>query len=370
MPHQLGSAAIKRVRAVLPAVCGIGIAAVGGWLVAGGGMPSVEPLFGDVAPAAAGSSAGGAPVHLDSTPSGAAVRINGASRGKTPLDIWLSPGHHVLSLQHPDAIDDEQVLQVADSGASVDIALWRRRPEVLPLRPVYPGAWLIDARFLDDGQVALLVATPARSGPAGAGRELWRLDPTTAQLTRVTLPGEGGPTSTIVLAPDGEQVAYVKPGDSSDLSASLWPKTGSATARQQQELQAESVWLAPLDGSQQARRIFTLPSESGPAAPSAPERIVDLMWTPDRFAAGSDHAPGRHARTVARVRRERSQLGGARRSPRSGAGAGAPACRDHAALCCTRSCRANTLLKDFRGLGGALKPLAISFQLSACCRLS
>ena len=271
---------IARVRTLLPALCGIGVAAVAGWLLAGGSLPSARTLVGQLEPAAVETSAGGAPVHLDSTPSGASVRIDGTSRGKTPLDTWLSPGQHSLTLQHPDALDDDQPLQVADSGARVDVALWRRRPDVLPLRPVYPGASLVDARFLDDGQVALLVDTPARSGATGTSRELWRLNPATTQLTRVSLPGNG-PTSTVVLAPDEEQVAYVTPGSASNLSASLWPVNGNTPARPQDETHAEAVSLAPLDGSQPPRRVFELPFASEPGAANNPERIVDLMWTPD-----------------------------------------------------------------------------------------
>jgi hypothetical protein len=107
-------------------------------------------------------------VHLDSTPSGAAVRIDGKSRGKTPLDISPAPVQHSLILDHPEAIEAEQPLHVRDGGTSVHVALWRRRPEVVPLRPVYPGASLVDARFLDDGQVALLLEAPGRSGWMGA----------------------------------------------------------------------------------------------------------------------------------------------------------------------------------------------------------
>src|SRR5207248_195146 len=82
----------------------------------------------------------------------------------------------------PDTLDDDQVLPVAETGAHIEVALWQRRPEVVPLRPVYPGASLIDARFLDGGQVALLVGLPAQAAAPGASRELWRLDPTTGQV--------------------------------------------------------------------------------------------------------------------------------------------------------------------------------------------
>ena len=64
--------------------------------------------------------------------------------------------------------------------------------------------------------------------------------------------------------PDGQQ-----PGS----SAGAVPQT-----------QPESVWLAPLDGSQPTLRVFALPSARTPAASSLgsePEHIVDLVWTPD-----------------------------------------------------------------------------------------
>jgi hypothetical protein len=271
---------LERIRNLLPALCGIGVAAVAGWLLAGGSLPSARTLFGQLEPAAVETSAGGAPLHLDSTPSGASVRIDGTTHGRTPLDTWLSPGQHSLSLQHPDALDDDQPLQVADSGASVNITLWRRQPDVLPLRPVYPGASLVDARLLDDGQAALLVDTPARSGATGTNRELWRLDLATAQLTRVSLPGNG-PKSIVVLAPDDQQVAYITPGSASNRSASLWPVNGNTSTRPQGETHAESVWLAPLDGRQPPRHIFELPAVSGPGAANDLERIVDLVWTSD-----------------------------------------------------------------------------------------
>ncbi|MGI9146160.1 MAG: hypothetical protein ACR2IK_06405 [Chloroflexota bacterium] len=41
------------------------------------------------------------------------------------------------------------------------------------------------------------------------------------------------------------------------------------------------MWVAPVDEGQPPRRIFDLPSASGPGAASDPERIVDLVWTPD-----------------------------------------------------------------------------------------
>jgi hypothetical protein len=127
--HHRSKKRLERIRTVLPAVCGIGVAAVTGWMLAGGSLPATETLFGQL-PADAEPSAGGASVLLSSAPSGAVVRVDGATRGKTPLDLRLLPGQHTLSLQHPDALNDDQPLLVPDTGAHVDVPLWRRRPDV------------------------------------------------------------------------------------------------------------------------------------------------------------------------------------------------------------------------------------------------
>jgi hypothetical protein len=121
---------IEQIRTVLPAMCAIGIAAVAGWLLAGGGPPPTDMFFGQPEPALGQSSPGDAPVHIDSTPSGAQVRIDGARSGshETPLDVRLSPGQHSLSLEHPDALEDNRSFHVAEDGAVVDVALWRRHP--------------------------------------------------------------------------------------------------------------------------------------------------------------------------------------------------------------------------------------------------
>jgi hypothetical protein len=218
-------------------------------------------------------------VHIESSPSDAAVRVDGKWRGKTPLEISLAPGQHGLSLEHAHALDDEQPLHVADAGASVHVGLWRRKPEVVPLRPVYPGASLVDARFLDDGKVALLVDTSTRSGATGASRELWQLDPATAQLTRVKRPLVNGPGSAVALAPDGGHVAYVTPGSSANLSAGLWPTIGSPSTRPH-EARADVAWVAPLDESQPPRRVLEISYITQHNSAGQSERIVDVVWAP------------------------------------------------------------------------------------------
>jgi len=278
----------ERMRAVLPAACAIGIAAVAGWMLAGVGvgvgenLPFSEILFSQPASVAA-DSADGAPVHIDTSPAGAQVRIDGSGAGKTPLDVRLEPGQHVLRLQHPDALDDERIVQIADTGVTLDAALWRKRPDVVAIRPVYPGASLQDARFLNDGQVALLVGLPSLSGTLTPKRELWLLDPSTGQLARLNTAGVDSTASSIVLAPGGDQVAYVTAGSSAPVTVTGWSMASSAANATPGKTQPESVWLASLDGSRPPQRIFQLPSASpgAPATTADPEHIVDLMWTPD-----------------------------------------------------------------------------------------
>lgn len=216
---------IKLFRAPVLLFGGVALAAACGWTLAGGSLPAVAWLSTQTNQAGADGSVGGAPVHVDSAPSDAEVLIDGRRIGHTPVSVSLSPGQHTLSLRDPEALDVDQALAVADTGASVSITLWRRRPDVLPLRPVYPGACLVDARFLNDGQVVMVANVPGQMGGRNPtnGRELWRLDPSTGQLTHVALPGVDVPSSVLTVAPNGQQVAYVTPGSSPTLSASLWP---------------------------------------------------------------------------------------------------------------------------------------------------
>jgi PEGA domain len=285
-----GRRRLERGRAVLPALCAVGIAAAAGWMLAGGGVGPGDSLrfsemwFSHSSPAVVTGSSG-TPMHIDSSPSGAQVRIDGSIAGKTPLDLRLEPGQHTLSLQHPDALDDERTLQVGDGDATVDVELWRRRPAVLALRPVYPGASMLDARFLEDGRVALLVGLPSQLYPGAqpARREVWLLDPVAGQPARVSLPGMATRATTMVLAPDGDQVAYVTPGSAAPVTATGWSMAGSSAttvSSQSEKAQPETVWVSSLDGSQ-PRRIFELPLVSTPATPAGAEHVVDLAWTPD-----------------------------------------------------------------------------------------
>ena len=158
--------------------------------------------------------------------------------------------------------------------------MWRRRPAVAAVRPVYPGAALLDAQFLNDGQVALVVGFSSQAGAAGASRELWRLDPATGQLARVGTPWPATAATSMVMAPGGDRVALVTPASSAPVTTAGW-RTDTASP---QASRPETVWVAALDGDGPLRSVFELPSVSTPAARAGttdPERIASLVWTPD-----------------------------------------------------------------------------------------
>jgi len=186
----------------------VGIAAAV-WILAGGDPSSVVPLTAHPATAIVEFPVGGVPVHLDSVPSGADGLVDGVRRGQTPLVASLVPGQHTYTLRHPDALEVTQTFDVPDTGASAVVRLWRYRPSVLPLGAVYPGAILADARFLADGQVALIISIPASpSGPNDprAVHEVWLLDPSTGRLSHANLAGVDLRAAVVALAPDGQRV--------------------------------------------------------------------------------------------------------------------------------------------------------------------
>ena len=168
-----------------------------------------------------------------------------------------------------------QTLDVPETGTSASIRLWQQRPGVLPLPSVYPGAVLTDARFLSDGQVVLIIGLPA--SPGGSNQttlvhEVWRLDPSTAQLSHVALTGMDLRSPVVALAPDGEQLAYVTAGSFTFAPSNVSPRPDDS---------ADAVWLVPLDGSRAPRRLWTVDAPVNQGFGVGAERIVDLVWTPD-----------------------------------------------------------------------------------------
>ena len=49
---------------------------------------------------------------------GSQVQIDGVSYGKTPVDVRLPPGQHILGLQHPDTLEDVEPLTVPETGTN------------------------------------------------------------------------------------------------------------------------------------------------------------------------------------------------------------------------------------------------------------
>ena len=62
-------------------------------------------------------------------------------------------------------IDDVRAINVGDEGTDLSVQLWSRRPRVLTILPVFPGANLVDART---GQV--IASNPNLSTAVGAGQ--------------------------------------------------------------------------------------------------------------------------------------------------------------------------------------------------------
>jgi len=89
---------VVRLRAVFAEVLGMvamSFAAVAAWILAGGNQAGLPAPLSDWLPSTTPIDTGvegSAPVHLESTPSGAEVRIDGIRRGQTPATLGLAPG--------------------------------------------------------------------------------------------------------------------------------------------------------------------------------------------------------------------------------------------------------------------------------------
>jgi hypothetical protein len=251
------------------------------WIALGGdfaGLPWQLPFAAEQADAA--GPADGVPVRIDSTPAGAEVLVDGVRRGRAPMLLPLSSGSHNLLLRQPESIDAPLPLDVQAEGASVSVSLWRRKPDVVPLRPVYPGASLGDARFLADGTLATTVTTGPSSSAntSGPTRELWHLDPATVNLTHLS---SGSPSEAVVsvvaLAPDGRQVAYATGG--STTSVSPWPTSSSESYSEAAGAAPPSVRVSNSDSSN-SQTVFAI--DRGPRSPATDtEHITGVVWTPN-----------------------------------------------------------------------------------------
>lgn len=198
-------------------------------------------------PDTAGAKAAGSTLRVESEPPGAVVEINGRARGRSPLEVPVAPGEHRVGLRREGYADATYTVRLdAGQGAALAGELWLRNPEAWRLRPVFPGASIADATFLNDGRLALTVALPP-----GDERQLWLVDGRGGAVRLGLWPARGG----IAASPDGARVAY--------LAATEGASTSGA---------ADELWVASHDG-ERGSRLFALPAGA--------ERLVDLSWAPD-----------------------------------------------------------------------------------------
>jgi hypothetical protein len=219
-------------------------------------------------------------VRLDSTPSGADVRVDGKRRSQTPTLLSLSSGSHSLVIKKSDSLEHVQPLEVAANGTAVSIHLWRREPDIISIRPVLPGAILTDARFIATGVLGLTVNGRGGSSATqpGGPTETWQLDPETGSLVRLPFASSlQSSVHTAALAPDGKQVAYATGG--SGTTNSVWPTTPTAVRPDSIAPALPSVRVSNVDGTN-AHTAVELARAPGSSS-SDTERVTDLVWTPD-----------------------------------------------------------------------------------------
>jgi hypothetical protein len=250
-------------------------AASAGWLLAGGAAAGSSWS----GPAPSGTmigNAGGMSVRIETTPPDVTVRIDGMAAGRTPLELPLAPGEHALELRGPALLDTDLTLTVPLAGSAVHINMWRRQPDVVRLRPAYPGAILTDLRILADGQLALLTEAGSNGAPERRGRELRLLNPASGRASPIRVTDPAAVPTTLALAPDGVTLAYATAGSVRSSAGAPGPTPASATGAP-----GDAVWIAPTDpGTAAARQVYELPAP-GPGSSAPPEQIIDLIWLAD-----------------------------------------------------------------------------------------
>jgi hypothetical protein len=221
---------------------------------------------------------GAVPLRLDSSPAGASATIDGVSFGSTPLTVAVASGRHTLTLRHADVLDQTRQIDVGAAGADASMSLWRRRPDAVPLQPPYPGATLLDARFLVGGQVVVLAGLRGQTSrtESTGGSEIWRFDPTTGREERLTLAGDAAlRPSVLTVAPDARLAAFVAPANNpagSTATATSWAGWSGPASDS-----TEAVFVASLDASRASRILYRTPVSEVTGKASS-EHIVDIVW--------------------------------------------------------------------------------------------
>jgi hypothetical protein len=266
------------------------------WLVAGGDASSVVAAA--LPPRSAGSltasqrsgaapAAGGVPLRVASQPADARVLVDGHDLGTTPLTTAVPPGPHSVTVRRSGTLDATRDLDVPTQGTALDVALWRAQPTAVKLRPAYPGATIADARFLNDGRVAIVLQLPANGGAVSgqaALREAWLLDPASGRLDAFA-PSIRAPV--VAVSPEGARLAYLQQAPISP------PGQAGAIAPPPMTGRLDEVWIATQQDGQPLRRVFQLPPPergSGYGTPP-PEQLADVAWAPD----------GRHLLVATRI---------------------------------------------------------------------
>ncbi len=193
-------------------------------------------------------TAGGAGLQVNSEPAGVVVEVDGRKRGETPTTLSLSPVSHRITLRRDGYLAASyQVDATVGQTKTLSSALWLQTPQVQRLRPTFPGASIVNAQYLNNGDVVLTLAlTP------GDERQLW-LVTSGSSLRRLGPPDVHGAISA---SRDGTWVAYLAHGQRSNAD--------------QERL--DEVWVAGGNGAD-ARRVYALPNGSG-------EKLVDVAWLP------------------------------------------------------------------------------------------
>jgi hypothetical protein len=187
---------------------------------------------------------------------GRLILLDGEPNGSTPTTIAVPPGQHTLVFQAPEAIPQKREVAVTGAGASLEVHLWRARPIVHYLQPSLPGGSLVDATFLDDGRLGLVLELP------GGERQAWLVDP--ADHFHIERLGASASRGALTIRADGAWLSSIGPRNPS----------GAPTAASVDHLAA--IWDERTTKSPQAARLVWA------AAPTGDEDLVDLVWAPDR----------------------------------------------------------------------------------------
>jgi hypothetical protein len=195
-------------------------------------------------------AASGLLTNLTSSPEGALVLVDGHVVGQTPTAGSFS-GHAVV-LRRQGASE----VTLLDPNAGIGVPIWPR-PRVLQVRAPLPGGAITDLTVLEDGRLALAVASAAGPG----ARRAWVLDPGQARVERVgPATHDDAPPAGVVVAADGQHSAVLMRGAAT--------ATGPA---------APDTLL--LDGPEGRRPLL------GDGVLGRDERVRDLTWAPDGRSA-------------------------------------------------------------------------------------